>query len=72
MTIEVENNIGYGTWDLLKFVSPVHFEDSKRNICSEFCNNMLVFIKILKKLGIVSPGKLHKKLIKLGYKTKSL
>jgi hypothetical protein len=69
---EVKNNRGYGRWDLLKFFSPWHFPDSKRNICSEFCNNFLYYAGIFKKKGIISPGKLDKMLIELGYESKEL
>jgi hypothetical protein len=72
MEHDVNENKGYSKWDLLKFVSPWHFDDKDRNICSEFCNNALFFGLILHKFGIVSPGKLHKMLTKLGYETKSL
>jgi hypothetical protein len=72
MNLAVGQNAGYATWDILKFLSPVHFSDNKRYICSEFCNDMLVWIEILKDWGIISPKKLHKKLTKLGYETKSL
>jgi hypothetical protein len=72
MDDEVKANKGYSKWDLLKFLSPVHFPDNKRNICSEFCNNSLCVIDILKKVGIISPKQLHKKLTKLGYETKKL
>lgn len=68
----VNNNMGYSKWDLLKFASLYHFDDKTRNICSEFCNNALFFAMILKKFGIVSPGKLHKILTKLGHETKEL
>jgi len=72
MTHDVIYNEGYSRWDLLKFISPIHFPDSKRNICSEAVNNWLVTIGILKGWGIVSPKKLYKKLRKIGYKSESL
>jgi hypothetical protein len=73
MDIEVTNNMGYSKWDLLKFVSPWHFPDESRNICSEFVNNMLYFTNVFTDgFGIISPKKLHKKLTKLGYETKRL
>jgi len=68
MDYQVKINKGYSRWDLLKFISPIHFPDNKRNICSEFCHNFLYYVGIFKKKGIVSPKKLHKKLTKLGYK----
>ncbi len=72
MTVQVLVNKGYSKWDLLKFLSPIHFPDNERNICSEFVNNALYYAEIIEKKGIISPKKLHKKLIKLGYKQTSL
>jgi hypothetical protein len=72
MAVDVEHNKGYAKWDILKFISPIHFPDNERNICSEAVNNWLVIIGILLEFGIVSPGKLYKKLIKAGYKVESL
>ena len=72
MNNQVENNKGYSKWDILKFISPWHFADNKRNICSEFVNNALFFGLVIKGFGIVSPAKVYKKLKKLGYETKSL
>ena len=59
---EVFYNEGYSKWDLLKFLSPWHFADDSRNICSEFVNNALVAGRILTDKGIVSPGKVNSKL----------
>lgn len=72
MQIEVEGNEGYSKWDLLKFISPIHFPDNDRNICSEFVDYMLFQVDIFRKYGIVSPGKVAKKLIRLGCKVGSL
>ena len=72
MDMDVANNKGYSRWDILKFVSPIHIEDNERNICSEACNNWLVYIAIIKGFGIVSPAKVLKKLLKCGYEVKSL
>jgi hypothetical protein len=72
MNNQVGSNKGYGNWDILKFVSPIHFDDKGRNICSEFVNNALFFGLVLKGYGIVSPNAVAKKLLKLGYKVKSL
>jgi hypothetical protein len=72
MNNQVGSNKGYGTWDILKFISPLHFNDKGRNICSEFVNNALFFGLVLKGFGIISPGKVAKKLIRLGRKVKSL
>ena len=72
LDLEVQHNKGYAKWDILKFISPIHFNDSERNICSELCNNMLVLIDVLTGKGIISPGKLVKKLTKLGYTIKEL
>lgn len=72
MKFEVDNNKGYSRWDLLKFLSPIHFPDNKRNICSEFVNNALYYAGIFDKGGIVSPKKLAKKLSEAGYITKAL
>jgi hypothetical protein len=72
MQSEVDSNNGYSKWDILKFISPIHIPDNKRNICSEYVNNGLYMAGIFDRAGIVSPGKLHRKLKKLGYKTKSL
>ena len=72
MTTEVECNMGYSKWDIMKFISLIHIADNDRNICSEFVNNMLVLIGFIKGYGIVSPEAVHKKLNKLGLKTKEL
>ena len=72
MENEVYLNQGYSKWDILKFISPVHFADNKRNICSEFVNNALFFACVFEIKGIVSPAKVAKKLTKLGYETKPL
>ena len=69
---DVKRNKGYAMWDILKFISPIHFPDNHRNICSEAVNNWLVVINILKGWGIVSPKKLYKKLIAAGYKPERL
>jgi len=68
----VRNNYGYATWDILKFISPIHFQDHKRNICSEFVNNALWIVAFFKSPGIISPGAVAKKLTKLGLKVQSL
>lgn len=72
MEYQVKRNKGYGKWDLLKFIMPIHFPDDLRNICSEFLNNGLCTIAILKDWGIINPKKAYKKLIKAGYKAKPL
>ena len=72
MDWDVVNNKGYALWDLLNFLSPIHFPDNDRNICSEAVNNWLVIIGILMGMGIVSPGKLLKKLLNRGYEVKPL
>lgn len=72
MEYQVAHNKGYGKWDLLKFVMPIHFPDDSRNICSEFLNNGLCAICILNKWGIINPKKAYKKLIKAGYESKPL
>ena len=72
MEKEVKANKGYSRWDLLKFISPIHFPDKKRNICSEFVNNALAEASVFEKRGIISPKKLAKKLQKKGYKIQSL
>jgi hypothetical protein len=72
MNAEVELNEGYSKWDLLKFISPLHFPDKDRNICSEFVNNALWWLQKGIKHGIVSPKAVHKKLTRLGYETKEL
>ncbi len=72
MNKDVDNNKGYAFWDLLKFLSPVHFSDNERAICSEAVNDWLVAIGILLGGGIISPKKLHKKLKEKGYKTVEL
>ncbi len=69
---KVKANKGYAKRDLLKFVSPVHFPDQIRDICSELGNNALVVILVLLGFGIISPKKLAKKLIKLGHEIKPL
>ena len=69
---EVKNNKGYSFRDTLKFVGLSVLADKLRNICSEFCNNFCVKIKVLSGWGVISPKKLHKKLTKLGYETKPL
>ena len=72
MKLSVANNKGYALWDLLNFLSPIHFPDNDRNICSEAVNNWLVIIGILMGMGIVSPGTLLKKLLNRGYEVKPL
>jgi len=72
MQRKVAHNKGYSKWDLMKFVSPVHFPDNDRQICSEFCNDALVLGGVVDGLGIVSPGQLFKKLTEKGYKKESL
>lgn len=72
MDYAVKHNKGYAMWDIMKFVSPVHFADNLRNICSEFCNNGTCAVNILKGWGIISPKAWLKKLLKCGYKVKSL
>ena len=62
MEKEVLHNEGYSKWDILKFLSPWHIDDTSRNICSEFVNNALVAGRILYDSGIVSPGKVNSKL----------
>ena len=72
MQIQVTLNKGYSKWDIFKFISPIHFPDDDRYICSEFANNMLVKIKVILKLGIVLPSTVAKKLTKKGLKIHSL
>ena len=72
MDFEVANNAGYSRWDIMRFILPIHFNDTKRNICSEFVNNALCRISLVSGFGIVSPSKVCKKLKKLGHKTKEL
>jgi hypothetical protein len=72
MELQVKNNKGYAKWDILKFVSPIHFPDDERNICSEFCNNALWWAQKGLKHGIISPKALLKKLLKLGLKVRPL
>jgi hypothetical protein len=72
MQYSVDNNLGYSTWDILKFVSVIHIPDNKRDICSEFTNNKLVHIEFLKGYGIVLPSTVAKKLTKKGLKIHSL
>ena len=72
MNLVVEQNEGYSMWDLLKFLSPVHFPDNNRYICSEFCNDAIWYILDNWKGGIISPKRLHIKLTKLGLETVSL
>jgi len=69
---EVRLNKGYSKRDLLKFLSPIHFPDNKRNICSEITNNALCVGLLLRGFGIISPKKLYKKLIAAGCKPKEL
>lgn len=72
MQYQVDHNKGYSKWDILKFVVPVHFPDEIRNICSEFVNNGLAAIGFFKSFGIVSPGKVAKKLLAKGYGVNNL
>jgi len=72
MEEHVRDNKGYANWDVLKFISPIHFPDNKRNICSEFVNNALWWLQIGFKFDIVSPGYIYKMLIKMGYEAKDL
>ena len=72
MNWEVAHNKGYAMRDILKFISPIHFPDNNRFICSEFCYEMLGNIGVLKDCGIISPKKLYKKLIAVGYKVEKL
>lgn len=72
MQAQVNINGGYGTWDILKFVLPIHFPDDGRYICSEFVNNMLCRIDVITGCGIVLPSIVAKKLTKKGYKIQSL
>ena len=69
---EVKANKGYSKWDILKFLSPIHFPDNKRNICSELCNDGACIAGIIKGRGIVSPAKLLKKLVAVGGVVKEL
>lgn len=64
---EVDNNMGYSKRDILKFLSPIHFPDDTRNICSEFVNDALAGCDIIKGMGIVSPRRLAYKLIQAEY-----
>lgn len=74
MDEQVEANKGYSKWDILKFISPIHFPDTKRNICSEFVNNALCVSNVFGEdgWGIISPKAVLKKLLKCGYKVRSL
>ena len=72
MNQEVSNNKGYAKWDILKFVSPLHFPDNDRNICSEIVNDALWYGGVFTKGGIVSPEEVCQKLIDLGHEVKSL
>jgi hypothetical protein len=63
----VKENKGYSKWDILKFISPFHFPDNDRFICSEIVNDALVIAGILEGKGIVSPQKCVKKLAKVGF-----
>ena len=65
---KVRANKGYSKWDILKYISPIHFPDHLRDICSELVNNGLVIIRVVLGFGIVTPGKVAKKLVKRGYK----
>lgn len=64
---KVDANKGYSTRDILKFISPVHFPDNLRDICSELINNGCVIIGLIFGFGIVSPAKVAKKLVKQGH-----
>jgi hypothetical protein len=69
----VEENNGYAMRDIWKFIiGDLHRPDNSRYICSEFVNDMLCSIGILKGWGIISPIAVAKKLLKLGCKVKSL
>jgi hypothetical protein len=72
MDLEVLANRGYSKRDIFKFISPIHFPDDERNICSEFCFKACSIAKILKGWGIVSPRRLAWKLVQAGYKIKQL
>jgi hypothetical protein len=72
MEMQVSINKGYSIRDILKFVSPIHFPDNKRNICSEFVNNALCVADIFSNAGIISPKAVYKRLITKGYTVKEL
>ena len=72
LVYEVANNKGYSKWDTLKFISPIHFPDNLRNICSEIVNNALWMARVFVGFGIISPGAVAKKLTKKGLKIQSL
>lgn len=72
MKMAVENNKGYSTWDCLKFISPIHFPDNDRYICSEFVIWILFWAGLSTKTGIVSPQRVHDILTEQGLKTKEL
>ena len=72
MKMAVENNNGYSKWDCLKFVSPIHFPQNDKYICSEFVIWILWWAGISKVNGIVSPGYIYKMLTKMGYEAKEL
>jgi len=65
---KVAANKGYSKWDILKFVSPVHFPDNLRDICSEIVNNSCVIVRVIDGFGIPSPAKAAKKFVKKGHK----
>lgn len=72
MKAAVKNNKGYSNWDVLKFISPVHFPDNDRFICSEFVIWVLFWLDLSPTKGIVSPGYIYKMLIKMGCEAKEL
>lgn len=72
MKAAVINNKGYSKWDIIRFISPIHFPDNDRNICSEFVNNALYYMGVWDKWGIVSPRRLAYKLKQAGYKIEPL
>jgi len=70
---KVAANKGYAKRDIWKFViGGIHKPDDERDICSELGNNGLAVIMIILGFGIVSPGKLLKKLLNRGYEVKPL
>jgi hypothetical protein len=69
---EVRLNKGYSKRDLMKFLSPVHFPDNKRNICSEIVNNALCVGLLLRGFGIIDPKEVSKKLLKEKLEIKKL
>lgn len=72
MDFQVATNLGYSKWDLLKFLSPIHFPDDHRNICSEFVGNALYVIRVFSDWGIITPKEVFKRLIARGHKPMKL